>query len=43
MLGNNKAALSALRSAVQSDMRNLDAVILLASVQTGERRTGRGT
>lgn len=33
MLGNNKAALSALRSAVQSDMRNLDAVILLASVQ----------
>lgn len=33
MLGNDKAARSALRSAVQSDLRNLDAVIRLAAVQ----------
>jgi len=33
MLGNEKAARSALRSAVKSDIRNLDAVMRLASLQ----------
>lgn len=33
MLGNEKAARSALRSAIKSDVRNLDAVMRLASLQ----------
>jgi hypothetical protein len=44
MLGNEKAARSALRSAIQSDVRNLDAAMLLSSLQnpTGLRHTCLG-